>query len=935
MSKLTDFFAINAGNIETLLKMIEDGQGTPNDPFPIDSVLRLAPEVFTDNDPLVKAGITIMQAVLHLATINNTLFKSKTYKLMVIRRLYELGARRDDHTSLRISLRDVDLFILGSSLPSLETKVARFLENGAKVNEAHNSRKLQKRIKPLCSLFSSTQTKNLDYIQILKQVREDRRLAACIWLIRARIVPDSSLPQIFYTQLHKIFEPSELVLIRQALLHLLDLRNYQVITPDLQPAFIFSALQRTFDRLPLVITQYGADEVFNVMMPSLNSLIIGMVIAGEFEINANMLALDQITEPQHLTHLLCLCLELQYKKAHPEILKSIMDLLHQHGVFNDLGMQHSIFLSLYMAINSLAEYGNALHEMMFEYCTPQVLNAEIAQPLLHSKKQARKLLHVLSETSFYGFSSGVANRLYSELGWHMRKLGLDPFLDLKTSLSSVTEYHIKQQMLECLDQTSVNLLGRATVFHRVLGRTLLLKSPDGYLIAVKFQKVDELAEILAKQHLTDQFLRARSTELGLLGEIPIAGEIIFVISITQILDQFQVPEGERLVILDNIGTHKDNFKAYVYQATPDYFEYLSSSKLNTAEFTKSALNSIADLLTLLERRGMIFHQLADLYHNKSENRAYLTQIPMAGKLADWQGAVKYPNLRKSTGMADSGDWCVLQDFEITEPHQEMYYINLLQEYIGQILLVIELCGAAGVLKSFESVELSQAQKDEKWTELSRALRHIHHYAFKRACIMAGISIPDYVQAYSFNHYSFLTKQLSFWCDPNRHYELLVKNQIPAGMYPHEVQTDFDADKQNNIQERLLLGQIKRHQGIDGDYHGKAVNDGGKHLGFYNGLNPLDDRARQLPSVLPALLFSSIKRANSSYRSAAVSMCNKNPADAVAHCNEAAKHYWHSPLGSAVRAQIFRSYNNQDEQTQKQIEVLAADTIKIQLKLKFI
>ena len=934
MSKLTDFFAINTGNFPALLKMIEDGVGTPNDVFPVDAVLRLAPEVFTDDDPVVKAGATLMHVVLHLLTNHSIYAESISNKHLIINRLYELGAKRNDSISLKISLKDVEFFIHGCSLPNLEVKIARFLEIGAKLNILNNTKKQQRGLKPLCALFQNAQTRDLNYIKILKQVRKSRRLAACLGLLRARIIPETSLPQNFYTRLHEIYDQGELITIRQSLLQLLDLHNFEAMTVQPQHRFMFRALQLAFDGLPMVLVNYGGFEVFNLMLPSINLRIIELIKTGSLEINAETLAFDQITEPQHLIQLLVLCLELQEQNTNPDILKSIMGLLHDCPVFNSIGMQHSVFLSLYVAINGLTEFGNGLHEMMFKYCTPHILNTELAYPLLHSKKQAKNILQVICETSFYGFTSGVSNKLYSELGWQMRKTDIDPFANLNRTLSELDEDQMKEQMRANLSTGSVGLLGKAIVFQRVLGRTLLLEGPAGYLIAVKFQKVDEDAGILAKQELTEQFLRARRTEFDLLGEVPIAGEIISVTTLEQVLDQFQVPAEGRVSLVENVGKHKDSFKAYVYQATPDYFVYLSAAELSSSEFCAAALNSVADLLTLLEQHGMIFNQLADLYHNKSETRAYLTQIPMPGKLADWQGSVRYPNLRKSTGLADSGDWCVLRDFQIRDPHQDTHYVSLLQEYIGQILLVIELCGAAGVIKSFEAAQLSQAQKDEKWLELAKALRHIHRYTFKRVCTMLGVSMPDYIFAQAFNHYPHLAKQLSFWCDSSRHYAFLVRGQIPPGMYPESTHTDFADDAPNDIDRRLILGQITSDNGIYGDHHGKPVNDGGRHLGFYNGLNPVDDRARQLPNVLPALLFSSFEQASRGYMAAATSMRKHDYPNAIQHCEEAGKHHWHHLLGSEVRKTIFYTYGVQDEITQHKTKNLAAKTIQAQFKLKY-
>lgn len=222
-------------------------------------------------------------------------------------------------------------------------------------------------------------------------------------------------------------------------------------------------------------------------------------------------------------------------------------------------------------------------------------------------------------------------------------------------------------------------------FLSIQGRTLLFMTDTNDIIAMKVQKSDEPQSALTEEYQMADYLLKHKSRLQLQSELPTP------------LGQYSV---KRNVILDKCNkspdfqklkgmiSDKTDLEVYVYKASPDYFTYLHDKQQSLSQFTSSVKKNVHDLFILL-REGIVFSQLADIFHthldqkNRDDKGRYQALVQLLnvlqfqmGRVDNWKEAVEYVNLR-SSGLADVGDSVPISSLLTVSDFTKKYHSELL------------------------------------------------------------------------------------------------------------------------------------------------------------------------------------------------------------------------------------------------------------------
>ncbi|KTD06696.1 substrate of the Dot/Icm secretion system [Legionella gratiana] len=216
---------------------------------------------------------------------------------------------------------------------------------------------------------------------------------------------------------------------------------------------------------------------------------------------------------------------------------------------------------------------------------------------------------------------------------------------------------------------------------RIQGRTLLFTDESGELIAVKVQKKGEPKSSLTEEFQMADYLRKHQNRLDLQSQLP------------KPLGQYSVKRSEILEQCSNkqflqLISDTTDLEVYVYKAPVSYFTYLHDEHQSFRDFTASVKKNVHDLFVLL-REGIVFSQLADIFHTHSSEEERvdkgryqaLVQLlsvfqSQLGRLDKWQKAVEFVNLRAS-GLADLGDSLPITNLFTSSEFTKKYFSELL------------------------------------------------------------------------------------------------------------------------------------------------------------------------------------------------------------------------------------------------------------------
>lgn len=222
-------------------------------------------------------------------------------------------------------------------------------------------------------------------------------------------------------------------------------------------------------------------------------------------------------------------------------------------------------------------------------------------------------------------------------------------------------------------------------FLRIQGRTLLFTDESEELIAVKVQKKGEPKSNLTEEFQMADYLQKHQNRLDLQSQLPRPlGQ--YSVKRTEILEKC-ISSPHYKQFLDLIGDTKD-LEVYVYKAPVSYFTYLHDEHQSFRDFTASVKRNVHDLFVLL-REGIVFSQLADIFHTHSDEEERvdkgryqaLVQLlsifqSQLGRLDKWQKAVEFVNLRAS-GIADLGDSIPITSLLTASEFTRKYFSELL------------------------------------------------------------------------------------------------------------------------------------------------------------------------------------------------------------------------------------------------------------------
>jgi hypothetical protein len=226
---------------------------------------------------------------------------------------------------------------------------------------------------------------------------------------------------------------------------------------------------------------------------------------------------------------------------------------------------------------------------------------------------------------------------------------------------------------------------RGAELFRIQGRTLLFSRNNNHIIAVKIQKKGEPKDRLEEEYRVAEYLLKNQRRLGLESDIPHPlGQYSAGKAALLSLCKDQPNYDTLLELIDD----SDNLEVYVYEAPLSYFTYLHDEHQSIEELALAVKRNTHDLFILL-REGIVFPQLADIFHTRVDSgsrqdrgRYYalvqllsLLQFDL-GRIDKWEEAVKFVNLRGS-GIADLGDSIPLTSLLTRSEFATRYFSELL------------------------------------------------------------------------------------------------------------------------------------------------------------------------------------------------------------------------------------------------------------------
>ncbi|RZI43793.1 hypothetical protein EGT07_08490 [Herbaspirillum sp. HC18] len=420
---------------------------------------------------------------------------------------------------------------------------------------------------------------------------------------------------------------------------------------------------------------------------------------------------------------------------------------------------------------------------------------------------------------------------------------------------------------------------------RSLGRTLLF-AMDGETgkashIAVKIQKAggnqnegEKIGE-LAKEHAMARFLMKNKESLGLRGSYPTP------------IGLFNIPSGavKSLELATEAGVSDMGDKihaspdhsatAYVYQCAADNFTYLHQAESPEA-FGEAAWKGLHDVFVLSDKGGVIFHQLADIFHCRVGDRAgrdggryqalssfFYDSNGSCGAVDDWTHAVEYENLRMS-GPADMGDCQPVDqimnpdgDFmqsyqqrmlDPTTMYAQLFDVRsdntrniLLGNFIGEYLMAVEL--SAGRFARDRSEGLEPEAATQLWTATAGQMKNLYCKFIAHCTGEPEAKIGAFLEhAINWGQYA---RQMQFWMSKdNAHIPVILDMkkkdiQPSAALYGDGIWKDH---------ARILApGEPHENTGRFDFYPENFETDGfsanpelGPDLGPDNGVDPLSE-----------------------------------------------------------------------------------------------
>jgi hypothetical protein len=386
---------------------------------------------------------------------------------------------------------------------------------------------------------------------------------------------------------------------------------------------------------------------------------------------------------------------------------------------------------------------------------------------------------------------------------------------------------MKKNILYITDQDDIDIyktkledyvISNKLTFVKLLNRTVIFKNPLEQYVAIKLKKEKENSRELVKQFTTVKKLNEIKKESGrLCSNIPIPIGLVQFSDLTNWVINNLSSESEG--ILQKAIGNGDTCLAYIYQAHPDYFTYITEI-IDDEKFFQSLQNTYSDLCYLLSEEGLAFPQLIQLFHArfdhnydvryKTINKFYSSSSSPQGRIFDKKEAVAYPNIRQS-GLADEGD--NISILKLLSNHFDSKYLmqrelyNLIAEYMFVAQLIVE-----RRTKYINSYLHDDNVKHANWSNASYYIMSII------SNIVAHFTEHNTTDIY--NHLISIinlqqyAEQLKTFSSKKAINELSQNPQQYSSLYPNvEVSSNSMDMKEERMPDPVTLGYISRMSGL--------------------------------------------------------------------------------------------------------------------------
>jgi len=396
-------------------------------------------------------------------------------------------------------------------------------------------------------------------------------------------------------------------------------------------------------------------------------------------------------------------------------------------------------------------------------------------------------------------------------------------------------------------------------FVRFQGRTILFENEDKNILALKIQKHAERMSDLSKEYKTTYFLNKNAEKLGLKSQFPIPRQLAIIKNAKCWINQNTVMDTEsKEKILNMVGKDKLKHGVYVYEVETkksDYFTYLHDSKLSVEKFNEANRIVVHDLFTLLQH-GVIFSQLADIFHNlehvddRKDKGRYIVLVNLlrnfsrkgSGRLTDWIGSVQFPNVRES-GLADLGDRITINDLiGLSERVEELYgeawnmyrsktcnYLlaNIMAEYQYVLFLV---AGRRGFFLTQKAKENKKSNDEIHTIWLDIAKQMVANCVDATALITNKRKETIEKIFISTVNVDRLARQMRYWMT-DEYIEDLKNNRIRNGIYEKDTYVEVAIEK--------------FRKGTFNDVYGCSIDGVNRDLGPVNGQEHIKEENKLL------------------------------------------------------------------------------------------
>jgi hypothetical protein len=383
------------------------------------------------------------------------------------------------------------------------------------------------------------------------------------------------------------------------------------------------------------------------------------------------------------------------------------------------------------------------------------------------------------------------------------------------------------------------------------GRTVLFQQSERQL-HIKYQKKNEPSQALHKEFVSTQYLYQEAKRLQLNSQFPQAKE--FAVMPRQTLQKWlthcNAPAQMKIDFQNSIvDTDESHIYLYLYETNKHhgYSTYLHDPTLSWKAFCEANRVIVNDLYRLLNE-NIIYHQLADIFHNsedkvkkRMDQGRYLVLTNLlrfwplgSGRITGWLKAVEYPNLRKS-GLADLGDWISAEDFSdkyylATSPfkvvagqpfaaQENLIMANFIAEY--QYILQL-IAGRRG-----RAITASLPKDDTRipvlWEHLAELIVNNCAQAISIMTRLSEQAAKSFLVAWiDVKRYA---RQMQYWMT-DEYIADLLQNKIPADIYGAETKVEIDIKRfrRNTFNKRV----------------GCSINHKDPDLGPVNGQEPIKE-----------------------------------------------------------------------------------------------